>query len=87
MLNYLTTSTGPETLFAIHPCAHYLSNAKLIHERAVKQIIRYLKGSADKGLRLTPNPQDGIKRHADVDFAGGYSEDTRDDPISVYSCT
>ena len=74
-------------LFAVHQCAQFSVNPKLSHERAVKRIVRYLKGTSDKGIILRPNPQEGIKCYVDADFAGGYSEDTRDDPISVYSRT
>ena len=87
VLKYLAASTRPDILFAAHKCACFSSNTKLSHERAVKRIMRYLKGTATKGLTLTPNPQDGSKCYVDADFAGGYSEDTKDDPISVYSCT
>ena len=49
--------------------------------------MRYLKGTKDKGIILRPNPQEGIKCYVDADFAGGYSEDTKDDPMSVFSRT
>ena len=87
MLNYLAASTRPDVLFAVHQCARFSVNPKLSHERAVKRIVRYLKGTSDKGIILRPNPQEGIKCYVDADFAGGYSEDTKDDPISVYSRT
>ena len=87
MLNYLAASTRPDVLFAVHQCARFSVNPKLSHERAVKRIVRYLKGTSDKGIILQPNPQEGIKCYVDADFAGGYSEDTKDDPISVYSRT
>ena len=87
MLNYLSASTRPDILFAVHQCARFAANPKLSHERAVKRIVRYLKGTKNNGLILRPNPQDGIKCYVDADFAGGYSEDTRDDPRSVYSRT
>jgi len=87
MLNYLAASTRPDILFAVHQCARFSSNPKLIHERAVKRIIRYLKGTADKGIILSPNPSEGVKCYVDADFAGGYCNETRDEPISVYSRT
>ena len=87
MLNYLAASTRPDILFAVHQCARFSTNPKLSHERAVKRIVRYLKGTKDKGIILRPNPQEGIKCYVDADFAGGYSEDTKDDPMSVFSRT
>ena len=87
MLNYLSASTRPDILFAVHQCARFAADPKLSHERAVKRIVRYLKGTKNNGLILRPNPQDGIECYIDANFAGGYSEDTKDDPISVYSRT
>ena len=52
MLNYLAASTRPDVLFAVHQCARFLTNPKLSHERAVKRIVRYLKGTKDKGIIL-----------------------------------
>jgi len=87
MLNYLAASTRPDILFAVHQCARFSSNPKLQHERALKRIVRYLKGTLDKGIILTPNPTEGIKCFVDADLAGGYCNETKDDPISVYSRT
>lgn len=56
----------------------------MIHERGKKQIIRYLKGTAEKGIELSPNPTEGVKCFVDADFAGGYCNKTRDELISVY---
>ena len=61
------------------------ANPKLQHERALKRIDRYLKGTLDKGIILRPDPNEGIKCYVDANFAGGYCNDTKDDPISVYS--
>ena len=87
MLNYLAASTRPDCLFAVHQCARFSANPKLSHERAVKRIVRYLKGTRDKGIILKPNPEDGIKCYVDADFAGGYCDQTRDEPVSVFSRT
>jgi hypothetical protein len=87
MLNYLAASTRPDILFAVHQCARFSANSKLSHERALKRIVRYLKGTKNKGIVLKPNPEEGIKCYVDADFAGGYHDDTKDDPVSVYSRT
>ena len=85
--NYLAVSTRPDIAFLVHQCARFSANPKLIHERALKRIIRYLKGTKDKGTILSPDPSKGIVCYVDADFAGGYSNKTKDDPISVYSRT
>ena len=71
----------------MHQCARFSANPKLIHERVVKRIVRYLKGTADKGIILKPNPSEGVTCYVDADFAGGYCNETKDDPIAVYSRT
>jgi len=87
MLNYLAASTRPDILYAVHQCARFSANPKLQHERALKRIVRYLKSTMDKGIILRPDPNDGIKCYVDADFAGGYSDETKDDPVSVHSRT
>ena len=87
MLNYLAASTRPDILFAVHQCARFAADPKLSHERAIKRIVRYLKGTSNGGITLRPNPKDGIKCYVDADFAGGYCDETKNDPVSVYSRT
>ena len=87
MLNYLAASTRPDKLFAVHQCAKFAADQKLSHERAIKRIVRYLKGTPNGGIMLRPNPKDGIKCYVNADFAGGYCDETKDDPVSVYSRT
>jgi hypothetical protein len=87
MLNYLVASTRPDCLYAVHQCARFSSNPRLSHERAVKRIIRYLKGTKDMGVILTPNKDKGIQCYVDADFAGGFSSETSEEPVSVFSRT
>ena len=87
MLNYLAASTRPDCLFAVHQCARFSTNPKLSHERAVKRIVRYLKGTRDQGLILQPNTSKGVECYVDADFASGYTPETSEDPISVFSRT
>ena len=87
MLNYLAASTRPDCLYAVHQCARFSSNPKLSHERAVKRIVRYLKGTRDKGLILHPDASKGVQCYVDADFAGGYTKELSNEPISVFSRT
>ena len=61
MLNYLAACTRPDCLYAVHQCARFSADPKLCHERAIKQIVRYLKGTKDKGIILKPDKTQGIK--------------------------
>ena len=54
MLNYLAASMQPDIAFAVHQCARFLTNPRLIHKHTVEQIARYLKGANDKGAILNP---------------------------------
>ena len=63
-------------------------NPRRSHEVALKQIGRYLKGTKAKGLIMKPNKTRlSLDLFADVDFAGLFTEEDRDDPISVKSRT
>ncbi len=84
MLMYLT-GTRPDILYAVHSCAQFTANPKLIHKQAVKRICRYLKGTADKGIILDPIPSRGIECYVDAGFAGDYSQANRTEPSSVLS--
>ena len=65
----------------------FFNNPKLSHERAVKRIVRYLKGTREKGLVLRPDKSKGVQCFVDADFAGGHTPETSEDPVSVFSCT
>jgi hypothetical protein len=49
MLTYLSTSTRPDIAFAVHQCARFSISPKRSHELAVHRIVRYLKGTKDRG--------------------------------------
>ena len=51
MLMYLANNTRPDIAHAVHACARYTHHPKKSHARAVKHILRYLKGTMDKGIR------------------------------------
>ena len=73
-LNYLAATTRPEIQFAVHQCARYSQDPKMVHEKAIKRIVRYLKRTPDKGLILSVDKTKGIKCYVDADFAGGFSK-------------
>jgi hypothetical protein len=54
MLLYLEHNR-PDISFATHQCARYTHLPKRSHENALIRIGRYLKGTLDKGLLLTPS--------------------------------
>ena len=42
MLNFLTNSVHPEITYAVHQCAWFCENPKLINENVVHNVLRYL---------------------------------------------
>ena len=68
-LLYLTASR-PDIMFSVCLCARYQSNPKESHLRAVKRIIRYLKGTINLGLWYDRNSSLTLNAYTDSDFAG-----------------
>jgi hypothetical protein len=87
MLNYLAASSRPDIAFAVHQAARFSANPKLIHEQAVKRIVRYLKGTQDKGIIMNPDTSRGIECFVDASFAGDWERSRSDDPTTVMSRT
>ena len=52
---YLANNTRPDIACAVHACARYTHNPKKSRAGAVKHILRYLKGTLDKGMILAPS--------------------------------
>ena len=75
MLMYLATNTRPDIAFAVSQVARFNHYPKQSHSIAVKRIIRYLKGTADKGMIVRPTKKLDIDLFCDGDFAGLYRSD------------
>jgi hypothetical protein len=84
MLLYLGHS-HPDIAFATHQCVRFTHSPKQTHENALICIGRYLKGTLDKGLILTPSDSLKIDCYPDADFAGLWNRDDRHDPHCVCS--
>ena len=72
---------------ATSQCARYVHNPKRSHELALLQIGRYLKGTLDKGLILTPIDAESLRTDVYVDaaFACGWGTELGTNPDSVKS--
>ena len=70
MLMYLASNSRPDIAFAVHQCARYTHGTRRSHEKAVKRIIRYLRGTETKGLIIKPTSNLQIDLYADADFSG-----------------
>ena len=47
MLSYLKGSTRPEISMAVHQCARFCNNPRLVHEHAIRQITNYLTSTSN----------------------------------------
>ena len=87
MLTYLQGTTRPDIAMAVHQCARFSSNPKRSHEKAIIKILRYLKGTKDKGIFLCPETKKGIECYVDASFASGWRPDHANDASNVLSRT
>ena len=74
-LNYLERGTRPDIAYAVHQCARFSTNPKKEHGDAIRHLVKYLKGTKDKGLILRPNDSLGLEVYVDADFAGNWHKD------------
>jgi len=61
-------------LFAIHQYAKYSNQPCLLHEKAIKQIGRFLYLTRDQGLILQLQPNHSLNAYANSDFAGQWQQ-------------
>ena len=87
MLNYLQNSTRPDIAMSVHQCARFNNQLMLSHERAIKRIAKYLKGTSDWGIVYHPDKTKGIECYVDADFAGGWYQADANNPENVMSRT
>jgi histone deacetylase 1/2 len=87
-LNFLEKSSRPDLAYSVHNCARFSSAPKVAHSKAVKRIGRYLAGTRNKGIIMTPDPTRSVEVHADADFSGLYDPETAIfDPVTAKSRT
>ena len=88
MLLYLAGSNHPDTLYVVHQCTRFSHQPRESHEVGVKHIVRYLKGTKDKGLTMKPNKDDlKLDLFADADFSGLFASEDKQDTVSDKSRT
>ena len=68
-LQYLTL-TRPDISFAVNKVCQYLSKPTTVHWKAVKRILRYVKGTVDTRLRIRKSPSLLLSVFTDADWAG-----------------
>jgi hypothetical protein len=87
-LNYLEKATWSDISSAVHQCARFVSNPKKEHGEAVRWLVRYLKGTKDKGTILKPMVEQDLEVYVDASFAaiGAKPEEAVTDRDTARSC-
>ena len=70
MLLYVSTHTRMDIVMAVSQLARFSNEPKASHAKAAKQLGRYLKGTRDKGVYMTPSLETCFDLLADSDFCG-----------------
>ena len=73
-LNYLEKCTRPDIAYAAHQCARFTENPKVEHGKAVRWLVRYLAGTMDKGIIMTPKHDKDLQMFVDADFSGNWNK-------------
>ena len=87
MLLHLQNNTRPDITFAVSQCARYTFCPKLSHEKDLKRIGRYLKGTNTKRLIMKPRPDLNIDCYVNSDFTGLWGYEDSQDPTCIRSRT
>eukprot|EP00980_Cylindrotheca_fusiformis_P013886 scaffold3599_cov81-Cylindrotheca_fusiformis.AAC.1 len=75
MLIYLCTNTRPDISYAVSCVARFNSAPKKSHATAVKTILRYLKGTMDKGIIVCFSGALDLKAFCDADHCGVFGRE------------
>ena len=86
MLLYLVTNTRPDLAYAVSQAARFSANPKKSHASAVKHIIRYLRGTHDKGIIFKPDSSLTLKADVDAELVCLYKQENVHDSIFIKSC-
>lgn len=87
MLLYLATNTRLDIALAVSAVCRFTHNPKQSHATAVKTIVRYLKGTADKGCIYKPTSDLSLVTYVDADFMGLYGREPDESQEAVKSRT
>ncbi len=85
MLLYLSCNTRPDLAYSVSQTSRFNHCPKKSHAVAIKKIVRYLKGTADKGIVVKVRKSLDIQVFVDSDFAGLYKQDPDAEPSSAKS--
>ena len=70
MLIWLTTCTRTDIAYAVNQLSRFANAPRLIHWKAMKRLLRYLKGMPDLGLQYTKDGNSEVVGYSDADWGG-----------------
>ncbi|XP_071572364.1 uncharacterized protein [Temnothorax nylanderi] len=73
-LNYIALISRPDISYAVNTLARFLNNPSDLHWKAVKHVIRYLKGTIGLLLCYNGKTEEGLVGYCDSDYAGDVTE-------------
>ncbi|XP_028806362.1 uncharacterized protein LOC114761201 [Neltuma alba] len=76
LIGYLMhlTTTRPDILYAVSVLSRFLHCATLNHYKAVKRVIRYIKGTLDYGIRYKRNQVFKLEGCSDLEWGGSLDD-------------
>lgn len=74
-LMYLVVATRPDIAHAVGIVSRYMENPTMVHEKAAKKILRYIKGTINFGIFFSDSEDTKLTGYSDADYAG--DPDTR----------
>ena len=81
MLLWLAGSSLPDISFVVHQCTRFYHKPRASHETVVNHIVRYLKGTRDKGMIMRPKSDDlKLDLFVDADFDSFHTSEDKLDP-------
>ncbi|XP_055919019.1 uncharacterized protein LOC129951016 [Eupeodes corollae] len=69
-LMYLAVGTRPDISYALGVVSRYMENPMEVHIKALKCIIRYVKGTRNYGIAFNSNSLYTFESYSDADYAG-----------------
>ena len=85
MLLYISNNTCPDITFAVSQVARFTANPNQSHATAVKMIVQYLWQTRNMGLVVRSNGTYNLATWVDADFAGLFTQEPPESPMSVKS--
>jgi hypothetical protein len=87
MMMYLANNTRPDIADAVDQAARFTHHPRQSHAVGVKKIARHLKQTKLEGMFISPQDSLRVDCYVDADFAGSFTVEDKQDPVSVNSRT